>query len=39
MNEVNAWDNGYNLALELGIRLDEKGFHKSKEEALLTYYV
>ena len=39
MNEVNAWDNGYSLAFELGIQLDEKGFHKSKEEALLTYYV
>jgi len=39
MNEVNAWDNGYDLAFQLGIQLDEKGFHKSKEEALLTYYV
>lgn len=39
MNEVNAWDNGYDLALTLGIKLDEKGFHKSKEEALLTYYI
>jgi len=39
MNEVNAWNNGYDLTLTLGIRLDEKGFHKSKEEALLTYYV
>ena len=39
MNEVNAWDNGWDLALKLGIRIDEKEFHKCKEEALLTYYV
>lgn len=39
MNEVNAWDNGYDLALTLGIRLNEKEFHKCKEEALMTYYV
>lgn len=39
MNEVNAWDNGHDLALTLGIKLDERAFHKSKEEALLTYYV
>ena len=39
MNEVNAWDNGYELANKLGIQLDKKAFHKQKEEALLTYYV
>ena len=39
MNEVNAWDNGYELANKLGIQLNKKEFHKQKEEALLTYYV
>ena len=39
MNEVDAWDKGERLAEELGIQLDTKAFFKSKEEALLTYYV
>jgi hypothetical protein len=39
MNEVNAWDNGYDLALELGIKIDKKSWGKLKEESLLTYYV
>ena len=39
MNEVDAWDKGERLAEELGIQLDKKAFFKSKEEALLTYYV
>jgi hypothetical protein len=39
MNEVDAWDRGERLAEELGIQIDKKEFSKSKEEALLTYYV
>jgi hypothetical protein len=39
MNEVDAWDRGEQLAGELGIHIDKKEFSKSKEEALLTYYV
>lgn len=39
LNEVDAWDRGYRLAEELGIEIDEKGWNKIKEEALLTYYV
>jgi hypothetical protein len=39
INEVDAWDRGQKLAEELGIQLDTKEFFKSKEEALLTYYV
>ena len=39
MNEVDAWDKGERLAVELGIQLDTTAFFKSKEEALLTYYV
>jgi hypothetical protein len=39
MNEVDAWNRGERLAEELGIQIDKKEFSKSKEEALLTYYV
>lgn len=39
MNEVDAWDRGEALALELGIQLDMKRWTKEKEEALETYYV
>ena len=39
MNEVDAWDRGERLARELGIQINKKEFSKSKEEALLTYYV
>jgi hypothetical protein len=39
MNEVDAWDRGERLAEELGIQINKKEFSKSKEEALLTYYV
>ena len=39
INEVDAWNRGERLAEELGIQIDKKEFSKSKEEALLTYYV
>ena len=39
MNEVDAWDRGEKLAEELGISINKKDFLKSKQEALLTYYV
>ena len=39
LNEVDAWDRGESIALELNIQLDKKRWTKEKEEALLTYYV
>jgi len=39
INEVDAWDRGEALALELGIELDQSRWTQQKEEALETYYV
>jgi hypothetical protein len=39
MNEVDAWNRGESLAEKLGITINKKEFSKSKEEALLTYYI
>jgi hypothetical protein len=39
LNEVDAWDRGYQLAEELGIEINDREWNKEKEEALLTYFV
>lgn len=39
LNEVDAWDRGYQLAEELGIEINDTEWNKEKEEALLTYFV
>lgn len=37
MNEIDAWDRGFQLASELGIKINVKEWNKQKEEALITY--
>ena len=39
MNELDAWNRGYEISKLIGVDIDEKIFNKCKEEALLTYYV
>lgn len=39
LNEVDAWERGWNLATELGIEINKRDWLKIKEEALQTYYV
>lgn len=39
MHELDAWNRGEQLAKDLNIEINEKLFEKSKQEALLTYYV
>ena len=39
INEVDAWDRGYELAKGLKIPINDKDWQKVKTEALLTYYV
>jgi hypothetical protein len=39
MHELDAWNRGEQLSNELNIEIDKKLFEKSKQEALLTYYV
>lgn len=38
MNELDAWDRGLKLALDLELTIDIKAFNRLKEECLLTYY-
>jgi hypothetical protein len=39
MNEIDAWDKGLQIAIELGLKIDMKSWNKEKEEALITYLV
>jgi len=39
IHELDAWNRGEQLAEDLNIKIDKKLFEKSKQEALLTYYV
>lgn len=39
MNEVDAWERGYQLAQQLGIDIDDRRFNKEKDDALMTYFV
>jgi len=39
MHELDAWNRGEQLAKDLDIEINKKLFEKSKQEALLTYYV
>jgi hypothetical protein len=38
LNEVDAWDRGYQIGKNLGVCIDEKLWEKTKTEALLTYF-
>jgi transposase len=38
INEQDAWDKGVQVAGELGLKIDFRGFNKLKEESLLTYF-
>jgi hypothetical protein len=38
LNEVDAWNKGINVAVELDISLNSREFNKLKEESLVTYF-
>lgn len=39
INELDAWDRGEQLAIDLDLEIDYIDFNKIKTEALLTYYL
>ena len=38
LNELDAWNRGWEIAEKLNLKIDLKKFEKEKEVALLTYF-